>query len=84
VPPALNLILSNVPGPERPLYLNGSPVEAIYPLSLISDGGGVNITALSYAKELCVGIVACPTILPDIERLAEHIKQAHRELEALC
>lgn len=83
IPPICNVILSNVPGPRRQLYFNGATVDSLYPLSLISDAQGLNITALSYQKNLCFGIVACPDFLPGIDSLALHIKRAHRELRAL-
>jgi diacylglycerol O-acyltransferase len=83
VPPPFNVILSNVPGPKQQLYLNGASVDTLYPLSLITDAQGLNITALSYRKKLCLGIVACPSIVPAIDTLVGHIKQAHRELSEL-
>lgn len=90
VPPGYNVITSNVPGPRRRLYLNGAKLEAIYPLSLVTDAVGLNITIVSYMSKICVGITACPSFLPNIDSLASHIKSAYRELaesvpaEGLC
>src|SRR5262249_11383910 len=45
--PMWNLVISNVPGPQFPLYLAGAKVTATYPVSVITDGMGMNITVMS-------------------------------------
>ena len=80
IPPAYNVITSNVPGPRRRLYLNGAKLEATYPLSLITDAVGLNITAISYMSKLCIGITACPILMPDIDSFARHLQAAFVEL----
>ena len=82
VPPPFNVLVSNVPGPSRPLYMAGSRLEGIYPLSLVTDAMALNITAVSSAARLCLGITACPDNLPGIERLAARLDAAYRELNA--
>jgi diacylglycerol O-acyltransferase / wax synthase len=56
--PAWNLVVSNVPGPQFPLYLAGARLEANYPVSVVTDGLGLNITVMSYPGHLDFGIVA--------------------------
>ncbi len=83
IPPPFNAILSNVPGASKPLYLDGATVDTMYPLSLITDALGLNITVLSYRNQLCMGIVACPSFLPDIDALSAQVQlafQAYRKL----
>lgn len=80
IPPGYNVITSNVPGPRRRLYLNGAKLEAIYPLSLVTDAVGLNITVVSYMSKLCMGITSCPSLQPNIESLPGHIKAAYAEL----
>jgi len=80
IPPAFNVIVSNVPGPQQPLYLAGSRLDEIYPLSVITDAQALNITAVSCGKRLCLGITSCPDNLPAIERLAPLMQSAWREL----
>ncbi len=80
IPPGYNLLISNVPGPRQRLYLNGAKLEAIYPLSIITDTVGLNITIVSYMSKICMGITACPSFLPGIESLGTHIKMAYAEL----
>jgi diacylglycerol O-acyltransferase / wax synthase len=55
--PPLNLVISNVPGPRQPLYLAGAQLQANFPVSVIVDGVGLNITVLSYRDHLDFGIV---------------------------
>jgi hypothetical protein len=71
-----------VPGPARRLFLAGSRLEEIYPLSLVSDAQALNITAVSCGTKLCLGITACPDNLPQIERLGAHLDAAYLELGA--
>jgi hypothetical protein len=42
-----NLVISNVPGPQLPLYLLGAEIKAMYPLGPIFHGSGLNITVMS-------------------------------------
>ncbi|MCX4094380.1 WS/DGAT/MGAT family O-acyltransferase [Nocardia sp. alder85J] len=79
--PLANLIISNVPGPQLPLYAGGIPVLASYPISVLTDlSGGLNITAISYDGHLDVGIVACADSVPDVWDLARYLHHALAEL----
>lgn len=80
VRPAINGIFSNVPGSKSPLYLDGARMEALYPLSIITHGMGLNITVVSQADKLCFGIAACPSRQADIEQLPGHIRESYRAL----
>ena len=81
VKPPLNVIVSNVPGSREPLYLEGALLEAIYPLSVIMDGMGINITVVSYRSKLCLAVTACPSGQPGIDRLDKLMKQSFLELQ---
>ncbi len=54
--PGFNLIISNVPGPEGPLYWEGARLDGMYPLSVPMDGQALNITAMSYADNMEFGL----------------------------
>jgi hypothetical protein len=79
--PPINLIISNVPGPQFPLYLCGGRVLSYYPLSVLTDmSGGLNITCFSYDGMLDFGIVACPERVDDVWGLLRHLRTALEEL----
>ena len=56
--PPFNLIISNVPGPTVDLYMCGARLDAIYPLSAIADGQGLNLTVLGSNGKLNFGALA--------------------------
>jgi hypothetical protein len=80
VRPATNAIFSNVPGSRNTLYLEGAELEAIYPLSIVTDGMGLNVTVVSHLNKLCFAIASCPTQQPEIKQLGKLLKQSYREL----
>ncbi len=80
--PMFNLIVSNVPGPDFPLYLAGSRLTAMYPLGPIIEGVGVNVTVFSYLDTMCVGVQACWDLAPDLDAIARGMEQALGELVA--
>lgn len=80
--PLFNVIISNVPGPREQLYWNGACLDGMYPLSAIADGYALNITLVSYAGSLEVGITADRAALPRVQRLIDHLEDALAELEA--
>ncbi len=84
-PRPINLIVSNVPGPQFPLYLRGARVLAYYPVSVISDvTGGLNITVFSYDGHVDVGVVACRDMVPDAWVIMRHLEDALEELMKLA
>ena len=81
-PPLYNLVVSNVPGPDFPLYLDGAELVATYPMGPISEGAGVNVTVLSYMDNVDFGFLACPELVPDVEAMAANVETAMAELLA--
>jgi diacylglycerol O-acyltransferase len=82
--PAYNLVISNVPGPQKPMYWNGARLQGIYPASIVLHGQALNITLVSYAGSLDFGIIACRRSLPHVQRLIDHLEEALAELESLA
>jgi diacylglycerol O-acyltransferase len=78
--PSWNLVISNVPGPPIPLYLAGARVSALYPVSVIADSLGLNITLFSYCGEVYFGIVADREQMPDVWKLIDWLGEALAEL----
>ncbi|WP_157390258.1 WS/DGAT/MGAT family O-acyltransferase [Nocardia terrae] len=83
IPPMHNLIISNVPGPQQPLYLAGARMVGLYPLSLLFQGEALNITLVSQAGRMDFGFTACRSALPNVQRLARYLEDAVDELEAV-
>jgi WS/DGAT/MGAT family acyltransferase len=80
--PLFNVTISNVPGPAFPLYSIGARMVSNYPVGPIMDGGGLNMTVMSYLDQLDFGLQACPDVLPDVWSLAEGLQDALDELVA--
>jgi diacylglycerol O-acyltransferase / wax synthase len=85
VQPPLNLVISNVPGPPVPLYLAGARLVAHYPVSVVTDGVGLNITCLSYLNHVDFGIVVDREMVDDAWPLMDAVTGALAELdEVVC
>ena len=63
-----------------PVYPCGIKMLTHYPVSVITDGQGLNVTVVGYLGRLHFGLVGCRELVPDIDRLASYL--AH-ELELL-
>ena len=75
-PLAYNVVVSNVPGPDDAFYCNGALVESAYPMGPITDWSAINVTVVSYRRQLTFGLVACPDVVPDIDQLRNDIDTA--------
>lgn len=80
-PPIFNLIISNVQGPPVPLYVAGARLVANYPIGPLLDGGGLNITVISYFDHIDFGLVVCPEIVEDPWLLVDAVAAAFAELQ---
>lgn len=78
--PPMNLIVSNVPGPQVPLYCLGAKVETVVPVSPVTHGVGMNITVMSYCGRVDAGIVVDREHVPDPGVVARGMRE---ELDAL-
>jgi len=84
LPPLANLVVSNVPGPQVPLYIAGAEVLAFHPVSIITHGLGLNITLLSYNGALEFGIVSSPETLAQPDVLLRGLRRELDRLLACC
>lgn len=83
VRPSFNLVISNVPGPRRPLYAGRARMTGFFPMSLLFRNEALNITVLSYDGQLNFGFTACRRSLPQAQDIAVFTSEAFDELEAL-
>jgi diacylglycerol O-acyltransferase / wax synthase len=82
--PPVNLVISNVPGPRTPLYLAGAQLQANYPVSVIVDGVGLNITVMSYRDHLDFGIVADRDQVDDVWSMLDGLRHALAEFQEVA
>jgi diacylglycerol O-acyltransferase / wax synthase len=78
-----NLVISNVPGPRQPRYLSGAQLHHQFPISIVTDGQGLNITVTSYLDRLDFGFIVDRELVPDVWDLADmHITEIGRLIDA--
>jgi diacylglycerol O-acyltransferase len=82
VRPVGNVLVSNVPGSDRKLFLHGAPLRGAYPLSTLMPGCSLNVTLLRHGDQLDFGFVASRDVIPDVAALARYISEAFEELTA--
>ena len=78
--PAMNVVISNVPGSPAPLYLAGAELQHHYPVSAIADGVGLNITVMSYRDHLDFGIVTCRDQMDDPQEMLDDLFDSLEEM----
>jgi diacylglycerol O-acyltransferase / wax synthase len=84
LPPAVNLVVSNVPGPPVPVFCGGAKLVGLYPLGPIFDGAGLNVTFASCLDEVNVGVVTCPDVAPPLDGLLPAFRSALQELLSIA
>ena len=79
-----NLIVTNVPGPQQPLYLLTAKMLDNYGLLPLADYLGLAIVLVSYAGKLCWGFTADWDLVPDVDAFARSVEAAFGELRGLA
>ncbi len=77
VPPLVNLVISNVPGPKTIRYSNGARMLTHFPVSIPAHGTGMNVTVQSYAEHFDIGITACAATVPDLPDFRDDLLRAY-------
>ncbi len=77
-----NLVVTNIPGPQFPLYLLGRELEAIYPMVPLAENTALGIAILSYNGQLDFGLVGDYDALADLEALVDDLRASIDELSA--
>jgi WS/DGAT/MGAT family acyltransferase len=83
VRPAFNVTISNIPGPQFPLFLAGARVTGMYPLGPVVEGAGLNMTVMSYCGTVYFGINGCRETVPEVAKLPGLIVESLDELLAV-
>jgi len=79
---AYNLVVTNVPGPQFPLYAAGAPMLGAYPVVPLAKGQALSIGATSYNGGMFYGLNVDRDAMPDVDELAGFIEHALAELKA--
>jgi hypothetical protein len=69
-----NLVVSNIPAPQVPLYFAGAPLEASYPAMNLKEDCGLSVACTSAAGTMAFGLTADWDRIPDIEVLARGVE----------
>jgi len=83
LPAVANLAISNVPGPQVPLYLAGARMLTFHPLSIVMHGLALNITVQTYAGSVDFGLIADKKAVPHVQDLATALEAAFEEAQKL-
>lgn len=76
-----NVLISNVPIFKEARYYKSAKLLGIYPLSLVMDGIGINITVSTYIDRLLFGLASDKTKAPDIEKIGQYMQDALEEMQ---
>jgi diacylglycerol O-acyltransferase len=79
-----NLIVTNVPGPQFPLYVRGREMQDVFPVAFLPANHALAIAIMSYNGKINFGLLGDYDALPDIGRVAERIEASLAELVALA
>jgi diacylglycerol O-acyltransferase / wax synthase len=83
LPTIANVAISNVPGPQVPLYLAGARMRTFHPLSIVLHGLALNITIQTYAGSVDFGIIADKKAVPHVQDLASMLEAAFAQAKTL-
>jgi diacylglycerol O-acyltransferase len=83
LPPAINLVISNVPGPREKMYFRSAEVVEVYPVNTLPPAVSLSMTVCSYAGTLFFGLVGGRTAIPDLQKLTVYLDEAYQEFRAL-
>jgi hypothetical protein len=78
--PAFNMVSTNVPGPQVPLYAMGKRMIAYYPYVPVGYAVGVGCAIMSYDQKLYFGLTSDVQAMPDVERLKQFLDESFIEL----
>ncbi len=81
--PPFNVTITNVPGPQMPLYLRGHKILSIFGLTPVLDGFGLIIAAFSYNGLVSLTTTSDANTMPDADKFSRYIRESANELEEI-
>jgi WS/DGAT/MGAT family acyltransferase len=82
LPPPHSIVISNVPGPPFALYVGRVRLAAAYPLGPVLEGAGINISVLSYAGSVDIGLITCPRAVAEPSEIARGFERSVEDMLA--
>ena len=83
-PSMYNVTVSNVHGPDAPLYLGKARLQSFYSVGPIGEGIGLNITMWSYVNQMNFSLLGCKEAVPDLADLTDDIRESFEELRKVA
>ena len=80
--PFLNTVITNVPGPQFPLYFTGAKMVSLFGMGPIADGMGLIHPVFSFSGRISISVTACRDQMPDPGFYAECLQDSFDELYA--
>lgn len=80
----VNLVVTNVPGPQIPFYTGGAQMLEVWPFVPIYHTLGLAVALVSYNGRVHLGLTADPDLVPDLDRFAHHLKRSMAEFRAIA
>ena len=77
----INMIVTNVPGPQFPLYMLGAKLEAMFPVVPLLENMGLGVALMSYDGKVCWGFNADYELVPDLPTFVRLIEESFGELQ---
>lgn len=81
---AYNVLVTNIPGPQMPLYLLGRELHEVYPLAFLAGDRAAALAAMSYNGIVGFGLIGDYDALADIDALADGLRESLDEYAALA
>ena len=77
----VNIVATNVPGPQMPFYTGGSQLLEFWPLVAIYHSLGLNLAIVSYNGSVHFGMLADRDLVPDLDDFAKHLEQSAADFQ---
>jgi diacylglycerol O-acyltransferase len=77
-----NLIVTNVPGPQMPLYVLGRELQEVFPVAFLPQDHALAVAIMSYNGRICFGLLADYDSMEDVEEIGRGVEESLAELES--